>query len=481
MKSLNELTIIGARKGLVRKDFSVTELVRACLDRIRAADGTLKAFITVCEKEAQKEAERAEAMTARAKDVKDLYRRKPLLGIPIAVKDNFCTKGVKTTAGSKVLENYLPPYDATVVAKLKAAGAIIIGKTNMDAWAHGASGENSQFGPTKNPWDNSRVAGGSSSGSAAAVASGMAQAATGSDTGGSIRMPANFCNVVGFKPTYGRVSRYGVIAMGSSFDAIGHLARSVEDAALILEVTAGSDSKDATTPPQETDQYLTGFKDDLSRLKIGLPKEYFSKDLDSKIKTVIDRAVKTLRKMGASFSSVSLPHTEYVVPAYYVLVSSEISSNLARYDGLRFGNFRAVFGNEAKRRIMLGTHTLSAGYYDAYYLKAMKVRALITEDFEKAFEKVDLLLTPVSPVLPFKLGEKVEDPIKMYLMDVYTGSINLAGVPAMSLPAGFVTGLPVGMQLIGPQFSELKLLQAAHAYEQATANESWRKLKPKRQ
>jgi len=390
-----------------------------------------------------------------------------LAGIPAAVKDLFSTKGIKTTAGSKVLENYVPVYDATTIERLKNAGVCMIGKTNQDAWGHGASGENSDFGPTKNPYDLEKVPGGSSSGSAVSVASGASLAAMGTDTGGSIRLPASFCNVIGLKPTYGRVPRYGVIAMASSLDCIGHFTKTVYDNALVLNTTAGEDGFDSTTSPQKPGDYTADIEKGVKNLKIGLPKEYFEK-LDSKIKESILKAVKTLEKLGAKITDINLPHTQYGVAAYYIIQPSEVSSNLARYDGIRFGEDREKFGSEAKRRIILGTFTLSSGYYDAYYLKAMKVRRLIRDDFVKAFKNVDVLICPISPTVPFKIGEKVDNPLQMYLADIFTVCPSLAGVPSLNVPCGFIKGLPVGMQIIGPDFSEGLLYQVGYAYEQET-------------
>jgi aspartyl-tRNA(Asn)/glutamyl-tRNA(Gln) amidotransferase subunit A len=462
---INELTISEAQKELKEKKFSSVELVKACLQAIKSKNPTINALITVCEKEALEQAEKADREIREAGDV---IHKKPLFGIPIVIKDNFSTKGIKTTAGSKVLENYIPVYDATVVTKLKKAGAIIIGKANMDAWAHGSSGENSDFGPTKNPFNEERVPGGSSSGSAAAVALSMALAATGTDTGGSIRLPASFCNVVGLKPTYGRVSRYGIVAMASSLDAIGHLTKSVEDAALILSVTAGHDDFDATTPNQPIPQYEKNLSKSIKGLKLGVPKECFPSGLNEEIKKKVEEAISKLEKLGMEMIEISLPHTEYALATYYIIQPSEVSSNLARYDGIRYGFDRQSFGDEAKRRIMLGTYALSSGYWEAYYLKAMQVRTLIKKDFEEVFKKVDVLITPVSPTLPFKIGEKADDPLEMYLSDVFTVTANLAGIPGMAVPAGFIDGLPVGFQILGPQFAEERIFQVAYHYEQTT-------------
>jgi len=473
--NFDKLTIDEAQESLKKKSFSCTDLVSACLTKIVKLNPKLNAFLTVCEKESLKEAQRVDKLIYTSRNTKELYQEKPLLGVPLGVKDNFCAKDVRTTAGSKVLENYFPPYDSTVVARLKAAGAIIIGKTNLDAWAHGSSGENSDFGATKNPWNLDYVPGGSSSGSAAAVGADMAMAATGTDTAGSIRLPASFCNLVGLKPTYGRVSRYGVIAMGSSLDSIGHLTKNVIDSAIILSVTAGKDPQDATTSAKKVPDYLSNLKKSIKGIKIGLPKEYFIQGCHKGVEKQVKKALTNLEKLGANIVDISLSYSEYALAAYYVIMPSEVSSNLARFDGIRYGVGRDKFGSEAKRRIMLGTYTLSAGYYEAYYLKAMKVRTLIRKDFDKAFEKVDVICAPVSPVPPFKIGEKKDDPLQMYLVDIYNCPANLAGIPSLALPAGFVEKMPVGVQILGPQFKEDLLLQIGYSYEQAT---NWREFKP---
>ncbi len=461
---LDNLTAISALERLKTKSISCRELVEFFLEKIETENPKINAFLTVCRDEALGQAKEIDEEIA--KNGSEAFIGKPLLGLPIALKDIFSTKGVKTTAASKVLENYIPSFDATVVSKLKTAGAIILGKTNLDAWAHGSSGENSAFGPTKNPHDLTRVSGGSSSGSGAAVGANLVLGATGTDTGGSIRLPASFCGVVGLKPTYGRVSRYGIIAMASSFDSIGHLTKTVADSALILGVTAGKDPRDATTLKEPVGDYLKVLEQKKAGLKIGLPKEFFSQEIDPKVKSLISEKAKRLEKQGFTLKEVSLSLTPYALPAYYIIQSAEVSSNLARFDGIRFGNGRDAFGAEAKRRIMLGTYTLSAGYYEAYYLKAMKVRTLICQEFEKVFDQVDLLLGPVSPSLPFKLGEKMNDPIKMYLSDVLNVPVNLAGLPALSIPVGQVDNLPVGAQLIGPQLSEEKLFQVGRVIEE---------------
>ncbi|OGH19306.1 MAG: aspartyl/glutamyl-tRNA amidotransferase subunit A [Candidatus Levybacteria bacterium RIFCSPHIGHO2_01_FULL_40_15b] len=455
---LNELTIKEAVEGLKGKKFSSVELTQACLDQIEKYNSNINAFITINE-HAMDEAKKADEARENGSD-------SPLLGIPIALKDMFLTKGLRTTAASHVLENYIPQYDSTVVQKLKDAGAIILGKTNHDAWAHGASGENSDFGPTKNPWDTDYVPGGSSSGSAASIAADMAIASTGTDTGGSIRLPASFTNTVGLKPTYGLVSRYGIIAMASSLDSIGHFTKTVEDSAIYLNVTAGNDPMDATTTKNKTPNYLEDLNEGIKGLKIGVPKEYFTQGLDSNIKKNIEGAIKKFEELGAETVEISLPHTEYSLACYYIIAPSEISSNLARYDGIRYGNDRTHFGDEAVRRIILGTFTLSSGYYDAYYKKAMQVRTLIKRDFEQAFEKVDAIISPVSPTPPWKIGEKTDDPLAMYLSDALTVTANLAGIPGLAVPSGFIGDLPTGFQILGPQFSEKLLFRIGHAFEQ---------------
>ena len=407
----------------------------------------------------------------------------PLAGAIIAVKDNMVMRGVRTTAGSRILFNYKPPYTATAIERLQSAGAIIIGKTNLDEFAMGSSTENSAFGPVRNPWDTSRVPGGSSGGSAVAVSAGMAMGALGSDTGGSIRQPASLCGVVGLKPTYGRVSRYGLIAFGSSLDQIGPFANSVEDAAQILSVIAGRDANDSTSSNVDVEDYAASLNGNISGLRIGVPGEYFGAGLDSEVKQAIDQAIKKLEEAGARIVDVSLPHTEYAVPVYYLIATAEASANLARFDGVRYG-LRAEeattlksmysrtrdqgFGAEVKRRIMLGTYALSAGYYDQYYGKAQKVRSLIERDFREAFEKCDVIATPTAPTPAFKLGDKTNDPLEMYLSDIYTITANLAGVPGLSMPCGLSSsGLPIGIQLIGKHFDEARLLRTAYNLEQA--------------
>ncbi len=468
MADLTNLTIKDAGEMLASKQVSAVELAKSYLGRAEKLNKKLNAYITICNEVALTQAQKVDDLIA------DNQKLSPLAGVPFGIKDNYLTNGIRTTAASKVLDEYIPVYDATAVTKLKDANAVFIGKTNHDAWAHGGSGENSDFGNTLNPYDLKRVPGGSSSGSAAALAADMCIASTGTDTGGSIRLPASFCNLVGLKPTYGRVSRYGIISMASSLDSIGHLTKTVFDNALVLSTTAGLDEMDSTTSPEAVVDYTEGIEGGVRGLKIGIPKEYFA-GLNPAIKKIIMDAAKKLESLGATIVDISLPHTEYGVATYYIIQPSEVSSNLARYDGIRYGNPRADFGSEAKRRIILGTFTLSSGYYDAYYLKAMKVRRLIREDFVQAFAKVDCIIAPVSPTLPFKIGEKVNDPLAMYLADVYTVNINLAGVPSLAVPAGFIDGLPVGMQIIGPDFTEKLLYQVGYAYEQET---KWYETKP---
>lgn len=470
---LHDLSIQEATEGLKGKKFSCNELLQSCLDRIKKLDKDLNAFITVDEENAISQADKYDQLINTSKEI---FEEKPLLGIPVGVKDLYSTKDLKTTAGSKIINNYIPPYDGTAIARLRNAGVIIIGKTNQDAWGHGSSGENSDVGSTKNPYDLSRVPGGSSSGSGAAVAAGECLFATGTDTGSSVRLPAAFCNLVGIKPTYGRVSRYGVIAMASSFDTVGHMTKTVYDNAKVLEITAGKDPYDATTVPVDVPKYTKNLGKSIKGLKVGIPKEYFVEGIDKKVRETIDKAIETIKSLGAEIVEVSLPHTEYAMPCYYILVPAEISSNLARFDGIRYGKRREEFGAEAKRRIMLGTYTLSSGYYDAYYKKAAKVRNLIKQDFENSFKKVDVMITPSSPTLPFKIGEKADDPLQMYLSDIFMCPINIAGVPSLNVPCGFSEGLPVGMQIIGPQFSEELLYQVAYAYENVT---KFYKVKPK--
>lgn len=472
---LNNLTILQAHQGLKKKEFSAIELTQSCLNQIKKQNKKINAFITILEKEALEEAKQIDSEIKRG-EIKNY-----LVGIPLAIKDNILIENVRCTAGSKILENYQATYDATVIKKLRQAGAIFLGKTNLDEFAMGSSGESSYFGPTKNPYDLKRVPGGSSSGSAAAVADRMCLAALGSDTGGSIRQPASFCGVVGLKPTYGRVSRFGLIAMASSLDQIGPLAKNVEDAAIILSAIEGRDEFDSTSVDLNFSTELPK-EIDLRNIKIGIPKEYFIKGLDKDVKEKIEEIIHLIEKEGGEIIEVSLPHTEYTLACYYIIMPAEVSANLARYDGIKYGlsapskklletyleSRTQGLGDEARRRIMLGTYTLSAGYYEAYYSKAQKVRTLVKEDFSKAFKKVDCLITPTTPTPAFKLGEKINDPLQMYLSDIYTVSINLAGLPAISLPVGLINNLPVGVQIIGNHFEENKILSVAKTIESLT-------------
>lgn len=474
---LGGLSIKAVNKGLREKSFSVTELVSAFVQTIKKRDPEIHAYLEVFE-DAIPEAKKADKILREGRDIP------PLFGIPLAIKNNILIDGKRSTAGSRMLENYTATYDSTAVKKLKAAGAIFLGSTNLDEFAMGASTESSRFGPTKNPHDTSRVPGGSSGGSAAAVAADMCLGALASDTGGSIRQPASFCGVVGLKPTYGAVSRHGLIAMASSLDQIGPIAKTVEDAESIFYAIAGKDVFDSTSTDHDYDQ--TASKNfDLKKTRIGIPKEYFTEGLDQEVKKIVERVIEETEKAGAKIKEISMPHSSYALPAYYIIVSSEVSANLARFDGIRYGlsvketnrnlldSYMSVraqgFGTEAKRRIILGTYALSAGYYDAYYLKAQKVRTLVAEDFEGAFRDVDLIMGPTTPGPAFALGAKMENPLAMYLEDVYTVAINLAGVPAISIPAGSVKNgdkdLPVGVQLIAPWFQEGKLLSLGKQIE----------------
>ena len=471
---LTDLTITQAHQGLVKKEFSALELCKVYLDKIKESDREISAFLTI----------NKDLVLSQAKKIDDLIsagKKLPILaGIPSAIKDNILVEGLKCTAGSKILENYIAPYNATVIKKLKEADCVILGKTNLDEFAMGSSTENSAFGPTRNPHDLSRVPGGSSGGSAAAVAANECVYALGSDTGGSIRLPASFCGVVGLKPTYGAVSRYGLIAFASSLDQIGPITKTVEDCKIVFDAIKGKDPLDSTS----LEKFVSVKKLKIKELKIGVPKEYFVKGIDPEIEKVIKEAIKKYEGVGASIEEVSLPHTEYALPAYYIINPSEASANLARYDGIKYGlsiregkdlmdvylkSKEKGFGEEVRRRIMLGTYALSAGYYEAYYLRAQKVRTLVKNDFEKVFKKVDALLTPISPFLPFKIGERIKDPLSMYLVDVYTVSINLVGLPALSLPCGRVGNLPVGLQIIGQPFEENKILEIGQAFEKTYA------------
>jgi len=469
--NLNQLTIKQAHKGLKNKEFSAVELTEAVLSQIKSRHKEIHAYLTVTEELALAQAKRID------KRIKNKENIDLLAGIPLAVKDIILVDGVKCTAGSKILGNYTAPYDATVIKRLKQVGAIIVGKTNLDEFAMGSSTENSAFGATRNPCDLERVPGGSSGGSAAAVADNQCIYALGSDTGGSVRQPASFCGLVGLKPTYGSVSRYGLIAFASSLDQIGPMTKTVKDAKIVFEAISGQDEMDATSMNPDSEIQNSKFK--IQNLRIGIPKEYFIKGIDPEVEKIVKGAISKYEEMGAKIVEISLPHTEYALSCYYIIQPAEASSNLARYDGIKYGlSERASglleeylktrergFGNEVKRRIMLGTYTLSAGYYDAYYLKAQKVRTLIKEDFDKTFEKVDVLMGPVTPTPAFKLGEKIDDPISMYLSDIYTVSINLAGLPAISIPCGKINNLPIGLQIIGRHFEEEKLFQTAQIYE----------------
>ena len=480
---MHQLTLAEIARALATKQFSAEELTRSLLARIAQLDPQLNSFITVTEEQAIAQAKAADARRANGE-------RGALLGAPIGHKDLFCTQGVRTSCGSKMLDAFTSPYDATVVERLAAAGAVSLGKLNMDEFAMGSANESSHYGPVKNPWDLSRVPGGSSGGSAAAVAARLLPAATGSDTGGSIRQPAALTNLTGLKPTYGRVSRWGMIAYASSLDQGGPIARTAEDCALLLGAMAGFDPKDSTSVDQPLDDYLAALEKPLSGLRIGLPKEYFGSGLDARIAEAVMTAVEELKKLGATVKDISLPNMQHAIPSYYVIAPAEASSNLSRFDGVRFGyrcenpvdltdlykRSRAEgFGDEVRRRIMVGTYALSAGYYDAYYLKAQKIRRLIKNDFVSAFEEVDVILGPTTPNLAWKLGEKNADPVSAYLEDIYTITANLAGIPGISMPAGFIDGLPVGVQLLAPYFQEARLLNVAHQYQQVT---EWHKQAP---
>ncbi|MGM0563593.1 MAG: Asp-tRNA(Asn)/Glu-tRNA(Gln) amidotransferase subunit GatA [Pseudomonadota bacterium] len=473
---MHQMTIAELSRGLERGDFTSVELVEHFLKRIEAHNGELNAFITVTPEQALEAARRADALRAEGK-------AGPLTGVPMAHKDIFCTDGVRTSCGSKMLDPFIAPYDAAVVERMADAGMVSLGKLNMDEFAMGSSNETSYYGPVKNPWDTGRVPGGSSGGSAAAVAARLVPGATGTDTGGSIRQPAAFCGLTGLKPTYGRVSRYGMIAFASSLDQAGPLARSAEDCALMLGAMAGHDGRDSTSANEPVPDYVAALGQSLKGMKVGLPKEFFDETMPEAIRRSVDAAVEVFKAQGAEIVEVSLPNAHLSVPVYYVVAPAECSSNLSRMDGVRFGHRcddpkdlqdlytrsrGEGFGDEVKRRIMVGTYALSAGYYDAYYLKAQQLRQLISDDFKKAFESVDLLLSPTAPETAFEFGAKGGDPVSMYLSDIYTIAINLAGVPAVSLPAEPVDGLPVGLQLIGNYFDEGRLLAAAHQFQQQT-------------
>jgi aspartyl-tRNA(Asn)/glutamyl-tRNA(Gln) amidotransferase subunit A len=477
--NLDPLTVDSARTAVLEKQTTATALVDAFYQKIEAKDGAIGAYLTLCREHAYQQAAYIDALADKGDALP------PLAGVPIAIKDVFAMKGVRTTAGSQVLANFLAPYDATAVQRLEAAGAVILGKTNCDEFAMGSSNENSGFHPVRNPHDPSRVPGGSSGGSAAAVAAGTAVASIGSDTGGSIRQPAAFCGVVGLKPTYGRVSRYGLIAFASSLDHVGPFGKTVKDAALMLQCMAGRDPLDSTSAEVPVPDYLEDVGAPVTGMKIGVPKEYFGEGLDVEVRAAVDSAIQELAKAGCEVVPISLPHTEYAIPTYYVVATAEASSNLARYDGVRYGvrardgktlseMYRrtrdAGLGAEVKRRIMLGTFALSAGYYDAYYLKAQRVRSLLARDFDDAFATVDAIVTPTTPTAAFKLGEKVDDPLAMYLADIYTVTANLAGVPGISVPCGKnKEGLPIGVQILGKHFDEPTVLRVAHVVEHAMA------------
>jgi aspartyl-tRNA(Asn)/glutamyl-tRNA(Gln) amidotransferase subunit A len=489
LPELWQLTIQEAHQRLMRREISSLELTRACLARIRQVEDRVKAFITVTEEVALAQAEQADRRI-------EAGEAGPLTGIPVQIKDLICTRGIPTTCASRMLQNYVPVYNATVVAKLLDQGAVLLGKGNMDEFGMGSSTENSAFFPSRNPWDLDRVPGGSSGGGAASVAAGEAIYSLGTDTGGSIRQPAALCGVVGLKPTYGLVSRYGLVAFASSLDQIGPLTQDVTDCALVLSAIAGYDPRDSTSLPQDrrggfqTRPYTAALSGDIKGLRLGIPDEYFGAGIQEEVREAVLAAVQTLEGLGASVEPVSLPTSRYALACYYIIAPSECSANLARYDGVKYGYaaldaetmWQAMeqtrqqgFGPEVKRRIMLGTYALSSGYYDAYYVKAQQVRTLIRQDFGRVFQQVDALVTPTSPVVAFHLGERTADPVQMYLIDVCTVPVNIAGLPAISVPCGFVQGLPVGMQLIGPHLSEETLLRLAYAYEQAT---EWHKARP---
>ena len=493
---LNQLTITELTARLARREVSAREAMQACLDRIAQVDGRIHAFISHDAADALRQAEAADA------DLKSggTHARQPLLGVPIAIKDVIAVQGQPLNCGSRILGDFCSPYDATVTEKLRAAGAVVFGRLNMDEFAMGSSTENSAFGVTRNPWDQSRTPGGSSGGSAAAVSADECLAALGSDTGGSVRQPAAFCGCVGVKPTYGRVSRYGLVAYASSLDQIGPLGKNVADAATLLGVISGHDRRDSTSVPQPVPDYAAGLDGNLRGLKLGLPREYMVGGLDPQVKQAMDAAVKKLLELGAEVTEISLPHTDYAIATYYIIATAEASANLARFDGVRYGarvegkdpiemygrTRGAGFGPEVKRRIILGTYVLSSGYYDAYYLRAQMVRTLIRGDFLKAFERVDAIVTPPSPTPAFKIGEKTGDPMQMYLSDIFTISCNLAGICGVCVPCGFATvgeaepgagtsKLPIGLQILGQPFGEATMLKIAHAYERAT---HWHKEKP---
>ncbi len=455
------LTIKDTQNGLLKKEFSAVELVDSYLSEIKKKNKELNIFLTVTEEKAYKQAKETDKLLSYK--ATELQSTHPLFGVTAAYKDLFLTEGVRTTAGSKVLESYIPPYSATVVERLEKAGVIMIGKTNCDAWGHGSSGENSDFGPTRNPWNKDYVPGGSSSGSAAALASNMALISTGTDTGSSVRLPAVFTNLVGLKPTYGVVPRYGVIAMASSLDTVGNFGRTVEDVERVFGMIRGKDGRDSTVKNVDWAKKAKNFT-------LGVPKEYFVGGVDKELSDSIEEAIDIYKSTGVKIKQVSLPYTKYAISVYYIIAPAEISSNLGRYDGIRYGAARDKFGDEAKRRIMTGSYVLSAGYYDAYYLKAQKVRSRLIGDFDKVFKDVDAIIAPVSPTPPFKLGEKANDPVQMYLADTFTVPANLTGIPGLSMPNGFTKkGLPLGFQLMGPRFSEETLFELGKMYHREIA------------
>ncbi len=484
---LQQLTVSELAAKLDRREVSSRDAVQACLDQIQRVDGRIHAFLNYDAAGALEQAAAADQLRARSGS----DRSRPLLGVPIAIKDVIAVKDQPLSCGSKILGKFISPYSATVIEKLQAAGAVIFGRLNMDEFAMGSSTENSAFGATRNPWDTTRIPGGSSGGSAAAVAADECFAALGSDTGGSIRQPAALCGCVGFKPTYGRVSRFGLVAFASSLDQIGPFTKDTRDAATILQVISGRDERDSTSVPEPVPDYVNGLDRGVRGLKLGLPKEYMIGGLDPEVSQAVQAAVKQLESLGAEIVEISLPHTDYAVATYYIVATAEASANLARFDGIRYGlredgadpielyskTRGAGFGAEVKRRIILGTYVLSSGYYDAYYLRAQKVRTLIRQDFLRAFEKVDAIVTPTTPTAAFRIGEKSDDPLQMYLSDIFTISCNLAGICGVSLPCGFTANpkLPIGLQLLGKPFGEATLLQIAYAYEQSTA---WRQQKP---
>lgn len=480
---LYRLSISEAKELLDKRKITAKELLNSIYQRIESVDSKVKAFVTLPKEQAYEMADAAQKQINEGRSL-------TIQGIPVAIKDNMCTKGIRTTCSSKILENFIPPYESAVTSRLSENGYVLIGKTNLDEFAMGSSTENSGFFTTRNPWDIERIPGGSSGGSAAAVAADECIAALGSDTGGSIRQPAALCGVVGLKPTYGRVSRYGLVAFASSLDQIGPITKNVKDSAILLNIISGKDPFDSTSAPVAVPDFTKVLGSEIKGLKIGIPKEYFIKGMDREIEESVKTAIKKMESLGAIPVEISLPHTEYAVAAYYVLATSEASSNLARYDGVKYGfraegkdlmemymNTRAQgFGAEVKRRIMLGTYALSSGYYDAYYKKAQQARTLIKADFEKVFNSVDMIVTPTSPAAAFKSGEKTDDPLQMYLSDIFTISVNLAGIPAISIPCGFTSNnLPIGLQIIGKHFDEESILKAAYAYEQST---DWHKRKP---